>query len=204
MIIIDNILEVENYIDDVKVIIFDLDDTLYNEEDYIKSGYKNIAKCFKNVNNMYNELYDAYKDGKKAIDYVFEKYGLLSMKDKALEIYRNQEPDIVIDKKVAELLDRLKETKKVGLITDGRPNGQKAKIKALGIEQYFDRIIITDELGGVEFRKPNEKAFVIMKNYFNCNYNEMVYVGDNINKDFIAPQKLGMKQIYFKNKKGLY
>lgn len=72
------------------------------------------------------------------------------------------------------------------------------------MEQYIDHIIITDELGGIEYRKPNEKAFVQMKAHFSVDYAEMCYVGDNIKKDFIVPEKLGMKSIWFQNKDGLY
>lgn len=32
----------------------------------------------------------------------------------------------------------------------------------------------------------------------------MVYVGDNLAKDFQAPQQLGMKRVYFRNLVGLY
>lgn len=47
------------------------------------------------------------------------------------------------------MLERLKQNYKLGLITDGRPEGQKAKIKALRLGKYFDEIIITDELVGL-------------------------------------------------------
>ena len=32
----------------------------------------------------------------------------------------------------------------------------------------------------------------------------MCYVGDNMKKDFIAPEKLGMKSVWFRNKGSLY
>ena len=32
----------------------------------------------------------------------------------------------------------------------------------------------------------------------------LVYIGDNVKKDFIAPKQLGMKCIWFKNTDGLY
>lgn len=53
---------------------------------------------------------------------------------------------------------------KVGIITDGRPEGQRNKIKALGLEELVDDIIITDELGGIQFRKPNDISFRIIQN----------------------------------------
>ena len=52
----------------------------------------------------------------------------------------------------------------------------------------FDEIIITDDLGGIEYRKPNMKAFQIMRNKFGMEYEEMCYIGDNRLKDFQAPE----------------
>lgn len=131
----------------------------------------------------------------------------MNCKDKkaeCLEAYRFQKPDICLYDGVREMLERLKQNYKLGLITDGRPEGQKAKIKALRLGKYFDEIIITDELGGIDFRKPNPRAFQILAEKFREEYNRMCYIGDNIHKDFIAPEMLGMKCIWFRNPDGLY
>lgn len=93
---------------------------------------------------------------------------------------------------------------KVGIITDGRPEGQRNKIKALGLEELVDDIIITDELGGIQFRKPNDISFRIIQNRWRLPFEQIVYVGDNLNKDFQAPRQLGMREIYYKNEDGLY
>ena len=98
----------------------------------------------------------------------------------------------------------------LGIITDGRPDGQRAKIIALGLDSLVDEIILTDELGGTEARKPSDKAFLIMHERFNkiscekIDYSEMCYVGDNTAKDFIAPAALGMRAIWFENPAGIY
>ena len=68
----------------------------------------------------------------------------------------------------------------------------------------MDDIIITDELGGVQFRKPCDIAFRIMATRWRINTSDIVYVGDNAEKDFQAPQQLGMKSVWLKNKDGLY
>lgn len=204
MIEIGNILDVENHLDGIDVVIFDLDDTLYLERDYVRSGFEAIAKKYPNVNELFEKLWDAFLDGKQAIDYVLEKEGLLSEKDNCLNIYRFHTPNIKLQQGVKEMLLRLKTNKRLGLITDGRVEGQKAKIDALGISSFFDKIIITDELGGTEFRKPNSKAFILMKEYFLSDYRNMCYIGDNFKKDSVAPDKLGMKFIHFKNVNGLY
>lgn len=201
MIEIVNILEVEKYIDEVDVVIFDLDDTLYSEKDYVKSGYKKIADYFE-VQQMASDMWSVFENGGKAIDEVLEKYNLLEKKDEALHIYRYQRPEIHLYPGVAEMIDRIRDTKKVCIITDGRPEGQRAKLEALDI--VVDNVIITDELGGVEWRKPNPTAFQLTKEYLGVKFERMVYVGDNMQKDFIAPKKLGMNCIWFKNPEGLY
>ncbi len=93
---------------------------------------------------------------------------------------------------------------KIGIITDGRPEGQRAKIKALNLDGYVDEIIITDEIGGIAYRKPCEAAFKYMQKRLNVEFSKMCYVGDNIKKDFVAPEKLGMRTIWFRNKEGIY
>ena len=126
MIGISDILEVEKYIDDVEVVLFDLDDTLYLERDYVRSGYKKIAE-YLNMPYIEEEMWNVFLSGGKAIDEVLEKYNLLNRKEEALNVYRFQEPDITLSKEVKEMLYRIKQHKKVGIITDGRPEGQRAK-----------------------------------------------------------------------------
>ena len=166
MIEIDNILDVEKHLDGIDVVIFDLDDTLYSEKEYVRSGYDAIAKTYPNIKDLSQKLWNAFLDKKPAIDCVLKQEGLLKEKDNCLSVYRNQKPTISLYPGVYEMLLRIGKDKKLGIITDGRIEGQKAKIEALGLEHLFDRIIITDELGEIEFRKPNTKAFVLMKDYF--------------------------------------
>lgn len=204
MIKITKITDVKKHLDGVTGIIFDLDDTLYGEKQYVLSGYKEIARSL-NEPDAAVELWSFFEAGLPAIDEYLKKRGRLDLKEKCLEIYRNQFPDIRLYDGVTGLLDALKrENKKLGIITDGRVGGQKNKIAALGLEKAVDDIIITDELGGVQFRKPNDTAFRIMQSRWKLPFEQMIYIGDNISKDFIAPEKLGMKYIYFRNPDGLY
>ncbi len=196
MVEIDNILDVEQFLDGIDAVIFDLDDTLYSEKEYVRSGYREIAKLISEVTE--EELWKAFLNKEPAIDVVLERHGLMNRKEEALHAYRHQQPYIHLYNGVNEMLERLD---KVGIITDGRPEGQRAKLEALGLDY---KVIITDELGGIEFRKPNEAAFRLMQEKMHVPFEKMAYVGDNIKKDFIAPEKLGMKCIYFKNPDGLY
>ena len=206
MVEINNILDVEKHLDGISGVVFDLDDTLYSEKDYVRSGYRAVATLFPMVDRMEEKLWEVFLRGGKAIDEVLSMEGLYSMvnREKALHAYRFHIPNISLYPGVREMLVRLKKTRKLGLITDGRPEGQRAKIQALGLDPLLDEIIITDELGGVEYRKPCEKAFLFMENRMKLPAGEMVYVADNPIKDFQAPKLLGMSSIWFKNRDGIY
>lgn len=199
--VVQDILDIEKYINDMDAVIFDLDDTLYSEKQYVRSGYRKISRHFK-IPQLEDEMWRCFENGGKAIDEALKYHGLIDKKPEALLIYRFQEPEISLYSGVRELIDRIKETKKTGIITDGRPEGQRAKIKALGLD--VDKVIITDELGGIEYRKPNTRAFELMQEALNVEFEKMIYIGDNISKDFVAPKQLGMKYIWFQNEDGLY
>lgn len=207
MIEILEILEMRNHTAGLKAVVFDMDDTLYGEKEYVRSGYKKIAQVIPQVENAEEKLWKLFEEKKPAIDELLKKEGLDSeeIKQACLKAYRYQEPEIHLYPGVEALLTELRNQGfRLGVITDGRPEGQRAKIKALGLEKLVDHILVTDEFGGAEFRKPNPIAFETMKEKLGVEYSEMCYVGDNINKDFIAPQQLGMRSIWFKNPDGLY
>ena len=122
-----------------------------------------------------------------------------------MKVYREHTPTIFLNSGVAEFIATLKSKGiKVGIITDGRPIGQRNKLKALGLEEMVDDIIVTDELGGEQFRKPCDIAFRIMQRKWRVPFEQMMYVGDNADKDFQAPKQLGMQWMLINNGEGLY
>lgn len=193
----------------IKAYIFDLDDTLYNEIDYVYSGFKKVSEFLLSYTgtDVFDELKNCFINKLPAIDEVLKMHNLkeISLRNKCLDIYRNHIPSITLSDDIKNHLKELREKGfKLGIITDGRPEGQRAKIEALGLRYYVDEIIITDELGGPIFRKPNDISFRIMKCLLNVEFDEMMYIGDNLKKDFIAPQSLGIKYYWYQNPNGLY
>lgn len=179
----------------VKAVVFDLDDTLYPEKDYVASGFKAVEAKFPNVKAK--ELWMRWLNEKSVFD---DKEN----KDELLTVYREHKPSIHLYTDVENLLVLLRKNGiKIGIITDGRPRGQRNKIEALKLEEYVDDIIVTDELG-LEFRKPSDIPFRMMKQKLKVPFGNMEYVGDNVHKDFIAPRKLGMQYLWFDNPDGLY
>lgn len=185
-------------------VIFDLDDTLYSEKQYVKSGYKAVANLLGDE-ALADRLWTFFENGQPAIDELLNELGCMRRKEECLEAYREQIPEIKLYDGVVELIQTLKDRGiKVGIITDGRPVGQRNKIQALGLDSLIDDIIITDELGGTQFRKPCDIAFRIIQRRWGIPFEQLVYVGDNAEKDFQAPKQLGMRSVFFRNKDGIY
>ena len=197
----------------IKAVIFDLDDTLISEKEYVRSGFRqvaiNISDEYKlDMNEVYKLLLDTFEeDSKNVFNRVFDKLNISYEIDdikKLVEIYRGHKPEIKLYDDAKYILDTLyKKGIKLGMITDGYKITQRNKLEALNIEDYFECIVVTDELGR-EFWKPHRKSYEIMKNKLKLDYDEMVYVGDNLSKDFVTANKLGMKTVFINRIEGVY
>ena len=120
------------------VVCFDLDDTLYKEINFVKSAYGEIAERVGHPEAI-QQMLDWYHEGKNAFAELINTYGLNITIGECLQIYRNHYPNISLDAGVKEFLEELKGYgAKLGLITDGRSISQRNKIKALGLEGFFD------------------------------------------------------------------
>lgn len=186
-----------------KVVVFDLDDTLFNEIDFLISAYKDISQFLSNFcgvdkskNEIYKYMYSAYLNKENPFEQVisFLKIENITVFD-LLNIYRNHMPSICLSENTKELLDYLiKQKFIIGIITDGRSIQQRNKIKALNLENFISGLVISEEFGS---EKPNIENFKFFEKKFpNSNY---VYVGDNLNKDFIAPNQLNWDTICLLN-----
>ena len=113
------------------VIVFDLDDTLYDEIDFVKSGFKEVAKYLadEKYNDFMIDLF--YKEGSgKIFDRLIKKFNLDVNLQKLIEIYKFHYPNIFLPKESKELLDFSKSFK-TALISDGHYIMQKNKFNRL-------------------------------------------------------------------------
>ncbi|GAG33757.1 unnamed protein product, partial [marine sediment metagenome] len=74
---------------------------------------------------------------------------------------------------------------RLGLITDGPAQSQWNKIRVLGIEDYFDVVVVTADIGA---SKPDRMAFEAVGAPSGAS---VAYVGDNPRKDFDTPRSMG-------------
>ncbi|SHK63656.1 HAD family hydrolase [Chryseobacterium polytrichastri] len=178
-----------------KYIIFDLDDTLMYEVDYLKSAYKEIVSIVDNEiqEKLYEEMFSKYKEGENVFEFLNTQYSKFEVKD-LLEIYRNHYPKIHLNENAKELLLNLKnQGYKIGLITDGRSVTQRNKLNALGVETIFDKIIVSEEFGSTKPDQRNYCAFI------EEGIDDYYYIADNPKKDFVTPNTLGWISICLLN-----
>lgn len=84
-------------------VIFDLDDTLYQEKEYIRSGYAAVASYLPEVENAAYRLWSYFKEGKPAIECPLEEEGLSVQRDYLLSIYRRHKPSITLSEETRGL-----------------------------------------------------------------------------------------------------
>jgi putative hydrolase of the HAD superfamily len=186
-----------------KAVIFDLDGTLYNEADFVKSGFMVVAQYISTkfdltFKDVYAILISDFENGLrgKNFDVLLEKLNLSEKEvSNLVEIYRRHRPSIRLYPDAEVALKYLKDFFKLGLITDGWEVTQNNKILALKINEYFNAVIITDSLGE-EYRKPSEKPFKVMTDMLGVPAEEALYIGDNPLKDFITAKKLGFFTVH--------
>jgi putative hydrolase of the HAD superfamily len=174
------------------LIVFDLDDTLYSERSFEKSGIEHVYN-FLQINSISLESLLDYRSN--WVDIIVNSYHKLITKQFVLDLYRYHKPNILLYKDAEIFLKKLYNSKiEMSLITDGRSITQRNKLKSLEIEHYFKDIIISEE---IKSSKPSEINYkIVMKSYIH----EYVYIADNTSKDFITPNNLGWKTICLLNK----
>ena len=184
------------------IIVFDLDDTLYDEINYVKSGFKAVSNFLsENFNINKNEafnimIYELDKNGRgKIFDVVLKKYKIYTVKNlkKCISLYRLHNPEITLTQETISCLERFHNYKKY-IITDGNKIVQQKKIKALNIEKYFTFCFISRRYG-IHNEKPSMYCFQKICELESTTPENIVYIGDNPAKDFVGIKPFGIKTI---------
>ena len=180
--------------------IFDLDDTLYLERDYVRSGYRAVGEHLRamgRTGTFERWLWARFERGQAAgaFDAMNEHFALgLSPADIAalVEVYRNHRPTIAPLPGIVELLSLLRPQYALGLLADGALPAQRLKLAALKLERFFDAVVFTEEIGRDAW-KPSPVGFELMQRKMGTV--PLAYISDNPAKDFVAPNRLGWRTI---------
>jgi len=196
----------------LKAVVFDLDDTLYPERQYVVGGFRAVAAwCERELglpaDDCAAELEALLDQGVRGdtFDELLRRYGFepQDLVPQMLSVYRQHRPQIALYSGVPELLRRLKKSYLLGLVSDGPVETQRRKVAALQLDSYLDAIVLSDEFG-IEARKPSVKPFELVLEKLEASPHEAVYVAENCLKDFLGARRIGMWTVRVREPSGFY
>ncbi len=183
------------------VVVFDLDDTLYPERDFVLSGFRAVANVIVRETgvDVFERLVELF-EARHADPFgnVLASLGMpIETKGRLIQTYRDHYPKLTLAPGVADVLGNLRDSgRSLGIITDGRSVTQRNKIRALGLDTLIDTIVISEEIGSA---KPAEQNYRHFEDQFVGR--QFVYIGNDVAKDFIAPNRLGWQTIGLRHDK---
>ncbi|MCD6411555.1 MAG: HAD family hydrolase [Thermoplasmata archaeon] len=184
-------------------IIFDLDNTLYDAEQYFRQAFQNISEYLSKKypenprRKIYNVLFSLWRKKTsmypKLFDEALEILGIKEPVDSLIWVFDNCQIKLTPYRDAICILKKLKrDDHKLGLLTDGKINRQNRKIDSLGIREFFDAIVVCEETG---FRKPSPVPYRYILNKLGISPHLSIYVGDNPLIDFEGAKKAGMHTV---------
>ncbi len=193
------------------VVVFDLDDTLFPEHDFVYSGFKAVSFYMENqfgICDFYDRAVELFLEGVRGnlFDKILANMELnqnIELIRKLVDIYRSHHPEISLYKDASWALKYYSPIVPLALISDGFLETQKNKAKALGLGKYFSKLYFTDQWGRSCW-KPSTYAFKRVEDEFSVAGCECVYISDNPVKDFIGPNNMGWNSIYINRGEGEY
>ena len=207
-----------------EAVVFDLDDTIYPEWDYTRSGFVAVEEALiasgvlqASADRISEEWYRLRRTGEPKVfdrwieghdpraDRCIEHWGDGSHAIEALiELFRSHEPTISPFPGIVELIHGLRQRDcRIGLVSDGSLSVQRSKFRALGLAQVFDSVVFSDELGRANW-KPSTAPFTEVLRQLDVSADVAVYVADNPLKDFLGPRRCGMQSIRLHMSSGVY
>ncbi|MEO4052172.1 HAD-IA family hydrolase [Solibacillus sp. CAU 1738] len=193
----------------LKAAIFDLDGTLLNRDasvlEFINKQYERLSKHFSHIpKDIYMKRFieldhHGYVWKDKVYAQLIEELDITSLtaeqllNDYLLE-FRNH---CVPFNNLREMLEDLKKQGlSLGIITNGYGHFQLHNIKALGIEHYFDVILISEWEG---IKKPNPEIFERSLSKLQVKPEESMFIGDHPVNDVEAAKNIGMVTVWKKD-----
>ncbi|MTD41578.1 HAD-IA family hydrolase [Erwinia sp. CPCC 100877] len=205
----------------MKTIVFDVDDTIYDQQQPFKNAVNQVFPCVKNEDM--HRLYIRFRHHSDvtfpkvmANEWTLEymryyrideslkdlKYPAVSQEDGLIfqKVYEHELDNITMHPEVKKVLNFLKEQQiPMGIITNGPTDHQYKKVKQLRLEDWIptDNIIISQSTG---FQKPEREIFDLAANEFNMTAQHTLYVGDSFENDIVGARNGGWKSLWFNHR----
>lgn len=193
------------------LVVLDVDDTLYLERDYVRSGFAAVSDYVKHayaVEGVFELAWEAFLSGKRGqiFDSIVEadaRLGGRKTVPELVRVYRDHQPDIALLPDAERFIERQAGAAHLAVVTDGPAESQRRKVAALGLARWVSEIVITSERGA-GWAKPEVRSFEYLQGLFDVKPRECVYFGDNPTKDFAGAKLIGWQTVRVRRPGGLH
>ena len=201
-----------------KHLFIDLDDTLWDihqnskeclEEIYNDYGYNNYYETFHDYYNVYmpsnHHLWGLYREGKIDKDELIVERFLVPVREFGIDdaVYAKNLSDDFLERTTLktklvdgtmDLLNYLKPKYQMHILSNGFREVQYKKIENSGLSPYFDKIILSDEIG---INKPHAQFFTHALQKTNAAHSETIMIGDSWDADIVGAYNSNIDQLWF-------
>ena len=185
------------------VVVLDLDDTLYLERDYVRSGMEAVGRWIQQefgIGDFRHRALDHFERGerRRIFDRVLHDLELEPtppLIERMVQIYREHFPTLHLAPDAAAFLARRRTDRALALLSDGFLVSQRNKIGALGLDRLDIWPLVCTDAWGRHYWKPHCRGFQHIQAHHGLPADRCLYVADNPAKDFIAPLRLGWRTI---------
>lgn len=192
-------------------VVFDIDDTLYLERDYVRSGIRAAGAWVRSElgrDDFAERAWLVFEAGVRGriFDEALSACGVRPTPELVSElvaVYRSHHPDIQMLDDAERCLERLRSRVNLAVVTDGPIDSQRAKAVALGVHTWSQLTVFTSELGD-GMSKPHCRAFEMVEEATGCHGEECAYLADNPAKDFLGPRSLGWSTVRVRRPQSLH
>ncbi len=183
------------------IIVFDLDNTLYDELTYVRSGFWAVSRHLAHQFGLAEaEVFDyltsihTYGRGQLFND-ALQHFGIFNPTRvrECIRVYRTHHPSIRLNPDAEACLKRLGR-KPFYIVTDGNKTVQYNKLQSLGLTKKARFCYLTYRYG-IRHSKPSPYCFLKICERDNVSPQQVVYIADNPHKDFVGIKPLGFKTI---------
>lgn len=183
------------------VIVFDLDDTLFDELTYAHSGLRAAAQFLspilkKDSSEIALALNQELTEKREQVfDRFLSKQGIINkgLVKQCISVYRGHNPQISLYPEAEDCLQRFSNYP-IYVVTDGNKIVQRKKFNALGLNKRVKKCLCTNAYG-MNHCKPSPYCFQKICSLEKALPSQVVYVADNPYKDFVGIKPIGFHTI---------
>jgi putative hydrolase of the HAD superfamily len=195
----------------IRCVVFDLDDTLFLERDYVRSGFLAVGRWAADalgIADFASRAWAELESGRRgdifdrvlaATGRPYDRQAVQAM----VSIYRDHVPSLSLLDDARACLTHLSGKAVLACVTDGPLASQRAKAQVLDLGRWFDPVVFTAALGP-GFGKPHPRAFQIIEAATGSSGRACAYIADNPAKDFGGPASLGWRTVRVVRRGGLH